>query len=453
LWGTKKQTGFSMATPITSALLQQSIAAKALTTLNLMSIFPLIATTDYENGSFERGEQVTIRIARTKLAQDFDPRSGGFTYTEGTYASDTVTLERLWTEGFPIYSHDAPAAVAKYIVETGEQVAKGIAVPNDAYMYGKYRTVAATSGAVQYFANAPVQVVANVDATGTFLAFDNAVVRNAGTVFDNSNVPASDRYIVMSSVAKNSFLGDAVRVTGFAAATQGSGQLITDGLANNTFVPVYGFNAGACNTVNGQTAVGDMDTASSIQSELLVASVAQDTTKFFNSAVSATTPLGAIDLTLTASTALNVGVGGVAVGQIAQIRTTGNVPKAHMVILRIASAGTTAPVITGVPYTPAGILLTAADFVAGDKLRIPAIGSVNVASHKEGLLLSSREIALPQANSGAVGATQVDPVTKIAISVIKGAYDNKTLSQIVSYHALLGAKFSDHRKGCLMLTA
>jgi hypothetical protein len=62
-----------MATPITSALLQQSIAAKALTTLNLMSIFPLIATTDYENGSFEQGEQVTIRIARTKLAQDFDP--------------------------------------------------------------------------------------------------------------------------------------------------------------------------------------------------------------------------------------------------------------------------------------------------------------------------------------------------------------------------------------------
>lgn len=442
-----------MPTPITSALLQQSIAAKALTTLNLMSIFPLIATTDYENGSFERGEQVTIRIARTKLAQDFDPRVGGFVYSEGSYATDTVVLERLWTEGFPIYSHDAPAAVAKYIVEIGQQVAKGISVPNDAYMYGKYRTVPATSGAVQYFANAPVQIVANVDATGNFTAFDNQVVRNAGQVFDSANVPASDRYIVMSSVAKNSFLGDAVRVTGFAAAQEGSGRLIIDGLANNTFAPVYGFNAGACNTINGQQAVTDMDTAASLQAELPVASIAQDTTKFFDSAKSATTPLGAVDFTLTAGTALNVAANGVAVGQIAQIRSSGNVPKAHLVILRIANAGTTAPVITGVPYSPAGIQLTAADFVANDKLRIPAIGSVNVASHKEGLLLSSREIALPQTGSGAVGATQVDPVTKIAISVIKGAYDNKTLSQIVSYHSLLGAKISDHRKAALMLTA
>ena len=442
-----------MATPITSALLQQSIAAKALTTLNLISIFPLIATTDYENGSFERGEQVTIRIARTKLAQDFDPRAGGFTYTEGSYASDTVVLERLWTNGFPIYSHDAPAAVAKYIVETGDQVAKGIAVPNDAYMYGKYRTVPATSGAIQYFANAPVQLVANVDGSGNFTAFDNQVVRNAGQVFDTANVPASDRYIVMSSVAKNAFLGDSVRVTGFAAGVQGSGQLITDGLANNTFAPVYGFNAGACNTVNGQQAVTDMDTAASNQGELPVASVAADTTKFFDSAVSATTPLGAIDFTLTTGTALYVGAGGVAVGQIAQIRATDNTVKAHMVILRIANAGTTAPVITGVPYTPAGVLMTSANFVAGDKMRIPAIGSVNVASHKEGLLLSSRDIALPQTNSGAVGATQIDPITKISISVIKGAYDNKTLSQIVSYHALLGAKLSDHKKACLLLTA
>lgn len=449
----KKQARSPMATPITSALLQQSIAAKALTTLNQLSIFPLIATTDYETGEFQRGEQVTIRVARPKLAQDFDPRAGAFTYSEGTYASDVITLEKLWTEGFPIYSHDAPAAVVKYIAETGDQVAKGIAVPNDAYMYGKYRTVPATSGAVQYFAGAPLQIAANVDATGNFTVFDNQIVLNAGQIFDTANVPPADRYIVMSSVAKRSFLGDAVRVTGFAAATQGSGQLIMDGLANNVFAPVYGFSAGASNTVTGQAAVTDMDTASSAQSELPVASVAQDTTKFFDSAKGATTPLGAIDLTLTAGTALYVGAGGVAVGQIAQIRTTANVPKAHMVILRITNAGTTAPIITGVPYSPAGILLTAADFVAGDKLRIPAIGSVNVASHKEGLLLANRPIQLPAANSGAVGAIQVDPITNIAIAVIKGIYDNKTLSQIVSYHSLLGAKFSDHRKGALLLTA
>ena len=450
----KTQARSPMATSITSALLQQSIAAKALTTLNQLSIFPLIATTDYETGEFQRGDQVTIRVARPKLAQDFDPRSGAFVYSEGTYASDVVTLEKLWTEGFPIYSHDAAAAVVKYIAETGDQVAKGIAVPNDAYMYSKYRTVPATSGAVQYFAGAPLQIAANVDpANGNFTAFDNQIALNAGQIFDTANVPPTDRFIVMSSVAKRSFLGDTVRVTGFAAATEGSGRLIMDGLANNVFAPIYGFSAGASNTVTGQAAVVDMDTASSAQSELPVASVAQDTTKFFDSAKGATTPLGAIDLTLTAGTALYVGAGGVAVGQIAQIRTTGNVPKAHMVILRITNAGTTAPIITGVPYSPAGILLTAADFVAGDKLRIPAIGSVNVASHKEGLLLANRPIQLPAANSGAVGAIQVDPITNIAITVIKGTYDNKTLSQIVSYHSLLGAKFSDHRKGALLLTA
>jgi len=456
LAGLKKriQVIHKMATPIASSLLVQSIAAIAGRTLNRSSIYPKVATTDYENQTFEKGETTTIRLARTKLAVDFDPRVSGFTPTEGTYASDTIVLERLWTNGYPVYAHDAPEAVKKYIVETGNQCAKGIAPPNDDYMYGKFRTVPATTGAVQYFANAPLAIVANVDATGNFTAFDSTIVTNAGAVLDVNNVPADgDRYVVMSSISKANFLRDAIRVTGFAPAVRGSGQLIEDGLANNQFIPTYGFNCGASNTVSGQSAVADMDTAVGTQAELLLASFTQDTSKFFDSQVSAATALGAVDFVLTAGTALNVAAGGVAVGQIAQIRTTGNVPKAHLVILRIADAGTTAPIITGVPYSPSGVKLTIADFVAGDKLRIPAIGSVNTANHKEGLLLSSRPIALPKSDSGAVGATQVDPETQIAINVIKGIFDSTVLKQNITYHALLGAKFANWKMGALMLTS
>lgn len=444
-----------MATPIAAALLVSSIAQVAGRTLNRSSIFPKVATTDYENKTFEVGETTTIRIARTKPAVNFDPRVAPFVPTEGTYASDTIVLERLWTNGFPTYANDAPEALKKYIVETGNQCAKGIAPENDTYMYQKFRTVQATTGTVQYFASAPLAIVANVDATGNFTVFNSDIITNAGAVLDINNVPAdvNDRFITMSSMAKASFLKDAIRVTGFAQAVQGSGKIIETGLANDQFIPTYGFQCGASNTVSGQTAVADMDTVAGVQSELPVASIAQDTTKFFDSQISTTTPLGAVDFTLTAATALNVTGTGVAVGQIAQIRSSGNAPKAHLVILRITDAGTTAPIITGVPYSPSGQLLTAADFAAGDKLRIPAIGSVNVANHKEGLLLSSRPIMLPAADSGAIGSTVVEPDTQIAINVIKGIFDSTVLKQNITYHALLGAKFANHKMGALMLTA
>ena len=449
----KRNKVFNMAIPIAAALLVSSIAQVAGRTLNRSSIFPKIAITDYENKTFEIGETTTIRVARTKPAVNFDPRVAPFTPTEGSYASDTIVLERLWTNGFPVYAHDAPEAVKKYIVETGNQCAKGIAPENDTYMYQKFRTVPATTGAVQYFASAPLAIVANVDAVGNFTVFDSGIITNAGAVLDIFDVPAdtNDRFIVMSSMAKASFLKDAIRVTGFAQAIQGSGKLIETGLDNNQFIPTYGFNCGASNTVSGQIAVADMDTVTGNQPELILASSAQDTTKFFDSQKSTATPLGTVDFTLTAATALSSGV---AVGQIAQIRDTNNVPKAHLVILRIDSTtSATAPVITGVPFSPSGSIMTTANFVAGDKLRIPAIGSVNVANHREGLLLSSRPIVLPAADSGAVGATVVEPDTQIAINVIKGIFDSSVLKQNITYHALLGAKFANWKMGALMLTA
>jgi hypothetical protein len=439
-------------TPVTDALLENLIAVRGLKVLTRDSIYPFTVMGGYEEAAFEKGESVKVRRIRKRAAQDVDPRGAGLTTSESTYVRSDITLEKLWGDGFPSYGHDPAQAFEIYVNETGEQCGYGVSTSNDDYMYAQFRRWDASTGIVQIGINSPLAIVANVDATGNFLAFDNQILRYTGAVFDKRDVPDKDRqrYVVMGSIPKSDFLGDAVRITGFASGLQGSGQMIVDGIQQNQFIDAYGFKVGASNVVKGQNAVANMN-AGAVQAQLVIASAAINPS-FIESDVSSTAVLGAIAFTLTATTALNIAADGVAIGQIAQIRTSAQLPIGHFVVLRIESAGTTAPIVTGLAFSPSGAILTPADIPAAATLRIPSIPSINTAHHREAMAMATRPLRAPTAGSGATSVVVNQPNSPLAMQIMRGIYDILHVSQNQAYYMLTGSKFVDWRMGALLLT-
>ncbi|GAC1493090.1 MAG: hypothetical protein NVS2B14_06080 [Chamaesiphon sp.] len=151
---------------------------------------------------------------------------------------------------------------------------------------------------------------------------------------------------------------------------------------------------------------------------------------------------------MTAATALqNVGV-----GQIARLGTSSSA-KAFGVILRVDTTTPTAPVVTLVPYAPNGTKLVAAQITPGtDVFSIPSIPSVNTVNHKEGLLMATRTIKEPSAGSGVIGSTMVDRDTSLTMQVFRGQYDLTHVRELMACYMLTGTKFSDWRKGALILS-
>lgn len=433
-------------TLITDALLPKLLAARALTQLNRQVIYPRTAVVGYENGVFERGETVKIRRPKRRVATDIDPRGSGLTLTEGTWYNAEVTLERLWGDGFPVYGSDPSQARQIYINETAQQMADAIATPNDDYMYDAFRTWSATTGAVALGAHPPLAIVASMS-NGTYSAFDNNVIRNAGVVLDVQNVPSAQRYAVLSSTAKGDFLGDSVAFNGFGAALNlGAGSFIQTGIPTGTFVERYGFQCVGANSVKGQTG-GNM--AASDTAHLVVSSTAANT-QFTVGDNNNTTYIGAVNITLDASgTSLNNAVG---VGAILRIDLNAGGNVAHGVVLRIDTTTATAPIITMVPYTLDGRILRAADITTAHRLVFPSIPSVNTGHHQEGLLMATRTIAEPSPGSGAVATSLVDPRSGLVIQIFQGAYKIEKLQESQAYFFLTGSRFSDWRKGVLMLS-
>lgn len=435
-------------TPISAALLEQTVAARALTQLNRASFYPRTAIVGYEPGAFERGEEVSIRRPKRRRAQDVDPRGAGLTITEGSFFSAKVTLERLWGDGFPIYGNDPAQSLQRYVTDTANQMASSISEPNDEYMYDCFRTWSATTGAVEIGAHPPFAIVASVGDDNDFAEFDNNALRNAGTVLDKANVPAGGRFCGLSSTAKGAFLGDAVVVTGFASALNlGSGQLIQTGLPNNQFVERYGFQVGGTNTVEGQAGVSIL-TNGNVTAP--IASVAANTLYTYADE-SVTTYIGAVNITLDGTgTSLSSSVG---VGQIVKISvTSGGAVVGFGVVLRLNTTTATAPVVTLVPYTPSGTKLVAADLTSSMSLSVPTIPSVNTAHHQEGLLMATRLLREPSPNSGARAISIVSPDTNLLMQVFTGQYNIARVSEQQAYYMLCGSRFSDARKGCLILS-
>jgi len=429
------------------ALLETRIAVSALTQLNLMAMYPRICITNYEPGAFEVGNEVKIRRPRRRRATDLNPRAGAGSFTEAGFFSGTVTLDRLWFDGWVTYGVDSRQTIERYVAETGSQMADAIATPNDEYMNSLFTTWTATTGTVRLGANAPIGLSACVDsATGQLTNFNSSGLTAAGVVLDKENVPKADRYALISPVAGGAFLSDSIAITGFAASTIGGGQVIQEGMRN--FIPRFGFSVGTSNVISSQNAITDLDTVAGTQGTLPINTVASSTTFNYDDNTT-TTSVGAINLTLTCTTALSTSV---AVGQIARIGTSNSV-KAFGVILRINTTTATAPVVTLVPFAPNGTKLTATDIVAGtDLFSIPSIPSINTVNHREGLLMATRRIAEPTPGSGAVGASVTDPDTNLTIQVFRGNYDTGTVSEKNAYYMLTGSRISDFRKCALILS-
>jgi len=420
------------------ALLEKRIADSALTQLRLRAMYPRVAMTDYEDRAFNFGDVVTFRRAKRRRAQELDPRTGTLSFAEAEFASGELKLEKLFGDPIISYGHDSRQTMEKYMIETGEMIADAIATPNDEYMYSNFRTWnIASSGVVKLAAHPPIAISACVDfATGQLAKFNSNGLTGADTFLSQENVPGSNRFCVMSSSAKGAFLGDAVVVTGFAAASIGSGQLIQRGLQVGEFVERYGFMAAGSNVVGGQSAVADLDTAASAQATLPIGSIAANT-DFQYADHTTLTYLGAVNFTLTVGTALQ----NVAVGQIARIGTSSRAT-AFGVVLRVASN-----VVTLVPYSPEGIKLLPGDITPGtDVFSIPRIPSINTVNHREALAMATRMVRQPSPGSGAVAATVTDPDTNLTIQVFTGNFDVGNLTEKRAAYMLTGSKVTDFRK-------
>jgi len=427
------------------SLLEVRIAQKALTQLNLVCMYPKVAVVDYEPGAFEVGNDVKIRRPKRRRAISLDPRVASGTFNEAGFFSGTVTLENLWFDGWLTYGIDPRQTIEKYIDETGSQMADSIGTPNDEYMNSLFTSWVATTGAVAVGANPPIAIGACVDSNGNLTSFNSSGLIGAGVAMDKENCPPDNRYALISPVAAGAFLQDAIAITGFAAASIGSGQAIEFGLKG--LIPRFGFMVGMSNSITSQAAPTSLDTVSSV-STLAIASVAADT-NFSYADYNSTTYIGAVNFTLTCPNGLNTNV---AVGQIARIGTSSRAT-AFGVILRISTATATAPVITLVPFSPNGAKLLPNQITPGtDLFSVPNIGSINTVNHREGLLMAVRQIMEPSPGSGAVAASIVDPDTNLGIQVFRGNYDTGTVSEKNAYYMLTGSQISDFRKTALVLS-
>lgn len=448
-------------TPNAGALLETAIASAALTQLNHIAIYPRVAVRDYEPGAFARGNAVRIRRPKRRRAVDLDPRTGGFNFTEAEFFSGEVKLERLWTDGFLMYGHDPQQTMELYLAETSSQIADAIITPNDEYLYTKFRDWSPfasllASGLYSLGDTPPFAIAACVDNSGNLTEFSNEGLRGAGVFLDKENA-GNDRYAVISSSAKGAFLGDSIAIEGskIEAEKDPLSGLIIRGIRQGQFVERYGFRVAGSNTVGGQVGTPDLDTNAGTQGTLAISAVAANTQLSyadFSSTYGVGSLIGAVDITVTAATALNPAV---AVGKIAKL-TTGSPNKNNTyfgVILRVNLTTPTAPIITIVPYSWNGKKIAPSGISPGSHvLSIPDVPSVNTVNNTEGLLVANRMIREPRLGSGAVAASIRDPQTNMVMQVLTGNYDLGTVSEKNAAYNLTGAKISDCRKTGLILS-
>lgn len=431
---------------------EKLVARRALTQLNRLSIFARTGMGDYEDGAFEVGDTVKFRRPKISQAQEYDPRTGnGLILNQPGYITGELKLDKLYTNGFPIFSSDY--RIDTYVQDFSTQIAFSIGTIFDTYLYNLFRTLDhASSGPVQYAANAPLAIVATENNNGQLTDFNRTLLVNAGTTLELENVPPGARYAVLSSTAKGAYIGEAIPVdAGYMEALAGGAQLLQQGLPTGQFVPRHGFLVGGSNTVSSQSGVDDLDSSAGNQASIAIAAVEADThnggNPFFTYGDFATpTSLGAVRLTLTTTGNLI----NVAVGQIARLGPTNGSAKGYGVILRVDAPN---KYVWLVPYTMKGVKLTPAQIsTSTDRFSIPTIPSVSVAMHQESLVFSSRQMRAPSDGSGATAITQVDPSNNLAMQIWRGSYDVTRFRESQVATLLVGAKITDFRKCALMLS-
>jgi len=432
-----------------------ALANGTLAQLYRTAAMPGAGVTDVQSDAlaqyFEKGQQISIlRPKDLGSAQDYDPRSGSdATTVEAGYVNVSLQLEKLFTSGFPVYSHDANVEryIRDYAGSTGGALRKSI----DDYFYTKaFRdwTGVAASGAVNVAAHPPLAIVAADGGSGSLTSFNKNLLINAGKVLDSRDVPNMNRVARLGVTAKAGFLGDSQMVEGFAgagASMQPGTSLIASGFGLNVDVERYGFLCRGSNAVTGQDALADTGDGNPSQ---VVGAVVDDTTVFFEGDQYNSTPLGAVRLTITQTANLAAGV---AVGKIARIGADAGAAVAFGVILRVDAAN---KYVWLVPYAPDGTKLTAANITATtDKFSIPAIGEISTASHREQFVYATRQLRPPTPGSGALAEAALDQNSGLLLQIFKGSYNVHQFKEGIRTACLCGATPTDWRKGVLMITA
>jgi hypothetical protein len=429
------------------------LVSRALTQVYMSSFFAKASATEFnESGAFDRGSTVSLRRPKNKGdAEDYDPRNSGNNAAgsaEPGYVNVDLRLDHLFTDAFPVYAHDANPE--RYIMDYSDVAAGAIRTSYEKSAYAEcfrdYSTIPA-SGIVNFSASSPLQIVASMDGTnngGANLApFNAGALTNASTVLDRNDVATGQRYTAMSATAKGSFIGDTPMNQGFVAAQIGAGGILQGGLPMGQMVERYGFLCGGSNAVGFQPAVAAVISGNA---NATISAVVADTSVFFAEDNSVLTPLGAVKITSGANYVVTAG--GVAVGQIAQIRNAGGTATiAFGVILRVSGAD-----LWLVPYSPTGVKLVAAQIPTSSLLSVPLIGSVNVSYQREHLVTASRALQTPTDGSGAIAIPASDPESGLVMQLLKGSYDVDRFKEGCRLAMLCGFKGTDYRKAVLNLS-
>lgn len=436
---------------------QKMMATAGLTQLYRNASMVGVGTTslgsDDLNKYFSKGQTASIRrIKDAGVAQDYDPRSGTDATTEEIdYVNVNLTLDRLFTKGFPDYSSDANREM--YLRDFAESVQGSTRKSIDDYLYDRgFRdwSSLAGSGVENIAAHPPLAIVSSEDGSGGLGSFSKSELINASKVLNRREVPDASRVVRLGVQAHADFLGDAVMVEGFAGAQASSDpgrQLIAQGLNLSRQVQRYGFSVRGSNAITGQDAVADLGDGAAVEP---TSAYVQDTTVFFEDDLNTSTPLGAVRITVNQTANLAADV---AIGKIARLGPADGSAIAYGIILRVDAAN---KYVWMVPYSPTGNKLTAAYLTAnaaGTNFSVPEIGEVGTANHRQSLLYVSRLLDEPDPGTGAVATRAADPNTGLVMQVFKGSYNIHQFKGGTRHACLFGAKPSDHRKAVLMLSA
>lgn len=425
---------------------QLMLAARTLMQLYRTSFFAKAAVTEYNTeGMFSHGEAISItRPKDSGEAEEYDPRNlagNAALEQEPGDVKVNLSLDKLFTRGFPVYSTDASAE--RYIIGYSESVGAALRKSADNYLYNVgFRIYDLTpTGIIQFSKHPPIQIVWGETATGQLIGMNRHHLVRANAVLKNAEVPDEGRYAALSPTSVGDLFGDAPTDEGESGALAGGAGLLSNGLPQGSFINRHGFMVGNSNAIATQLAVSDV---SGGNPEVAIASVAADNTFFIQEDLATTTPLGAVRITVTAALSGNLGV-----GMVVRIGASGVPATAYGVILRIDGND-----VYLVPYSAKGQKMVAEQLTPGtDVLSAPEITNLNVAYHQEHLAYAARRLRLPSNNSGATMTPVSDPDSGLTMQMIKGSYDVNRFKESCRMALLMGGVATDHRKSVLMLAA
>jgi hypothetical protein len=395
------------------------------------------------NPSLVKGETFTLtRPKSLGQAQEIDPRNSSGTFSAGGYTTIPIPLEKVFWQGFPLYSTDLNRD--QYVIDYSTVCADSIGLSVDNYFYNKcFRDYSAipASGQVSYAGKyPPLQLVFAEDSSGNLKTFDRNLMIWGNQTLNKVEVPQSNRYSLISPDAAGVFLQNAPTDTGenYVGAMAGGVSLLTQGISG--FISRYNFMLGESNAITGQAKVADLGDGAAT---CVVSAYVADTTIFLDGEMASSTPLGAVKATLSVTAALNSGI---AVGKIARLGADAGAAKAYGIILRVSGKD-----VWFVPYSPNGVKLTAAQLsTSTDKFGIPQITSVNAGYHSEFIAYLNPPIASPVSRDAVAESSSYQGMS---VHVAFGNYDIRNFSEGASCGWFGGCTPSDYRKAVLMLSA